>query len=236
MFNPNAPLAILGLVLSISGIIAGGYLLLERLFSSKLFSIFLIFTPNFLQAIFPHDPAITWFRIRSNRNLYDSWDVSFIYFLLLPIISTAMIGFWAFLVLRICGVYDLGTSWLTFWFVMLCLNYMWSAVNQYAIEIKAKHRKASVKRIKGYIIQDPIATLKKWLSYFFRNWIKAPLTALELLLIVVLFILLHWPAWLLRGVSKIQINLNDANARKYYYTGYMVVFLAAGLLLMFFFD
>ncbi len=63
MFNPNAPLAILGLALSISGIIAGGYLLFERLFSSKLFSIFLTFTPIFLQAMFPHDPTIIPYRI-----------------------------------------------------------------------------------------------------------------------------------------------------------------------------
>lgn len=236
MLELKSPLAILGLVLSTSGIIAGGYVLVERLFTCTLFSIFLTLTPRFLQSFFPHNPTITWLEIRSNRNLYQSWDVAFIYLLLLPVLFFLFTGFWLFLILKVLGVYDLGTAWLGIWFIVLCSNNMWAAVNQYAVEIKAQNNKATVETITQRMQRNPIATLKRWGFYFFRNWIKAPLTTFQLLLTVVLFVLLHWPAWLINGVTGWNINLEDNNARKYYYTGYTVLFLLAGLVLMFLFD
>jgi len=161
------------------------------------------------------------------------WDMALIYLLLLPLVFILMVGFWVFLVLRIFGVYNLGTFWLSFWFIVLCFTYMWSAVNQHAVEMKAKHKRANVERIKGYMMQDPIATSRRWLFYFFVNWIKSPFTTLKLLLIVILFVLLHWPAWLLKGAGVLQMNFDDTNTRKYYYIGYMVTHLVAGLVLMF---
>jgi hypothetical protein len=230
------PLAILGLVLSISGTVAGGYLLIERLFNCTFFAIFLNLTPRFIQSVFPRDPTITWFTIHVNRNIYASWHVALIYFLLLPIVFSVMVGFWVFLILRLFGVYYIGTAWLCIWFVVLCLSYFRSAINQYAVEVKAKHEKADAEDLKKYMIQDPKTLFKRGTFYFFLNWIKAPFTTLELLLIVSLFVLLHWPAWLIQIFPRIRLDLNDSEARRRYYAGYMVVFLVSGLILLFFFK
>jgi len=236
MFDPISPYAILGLALSISGAISTGYILVERLIGSKLFSAFLLATPVFLQSQFKDDPAIAWFKLRSSRSLYDCWDVGFIYLFILLLVLIMMGGIWVFLVLNILGVYNIGIPWLIIWFVVLCSSHMWSAVNQHYIEIKARHKRAATERVKRYMMEDPINTIKRWFFYFFKNWITAPFTTLYLLLIVIIFVLLHWPAWLLKGVGILKMDLNDANSRKYYYTGYTVIFLVSGLLLMFFFN
>lgn len=236
MFDPKTAYAILGLALCISGTIATGYILIERLFFSKLFSIFFVLTPDILQSQFKHDPAIAWFKIRSNRNLYDCWDIGFIYLFLLSLVLIMTVGFWVFLVLKILGVNSIGTFSLIIWFAVLCSHNMWSVVNQHYVEIKARHKRATVERVKRYMMEEPLNTLKRWCFYFFSNWIRTPFTTLKLLLIIILFVLLHWPVWLLKSVGILKIDLNDANIRKYYYTGYTVIFLVAGLLLMFFFT
>jgi len=237
MLELKSPLAILGLVLSTSGILAGGYLLIERLFNRVLFSTFLTLTPRLLRAFFPYEPTIAWFEIRSNRNLYQSWDIALIYLLLLPIIFSLFIGFLPFFILKVLGVYDLGTAWLSIWFVFLCLNHLWAAVNQHAVEIKAQHRRATVETIKQRMKQDPRVTSKRWVSYFFSNWIKAPFTTLQLLITVVLFVLLHWPAWVIQAFNKgTKLDLSTNETRRNYYIGYMLLFTIIGLFLIFFFN
>jgi hypothetical protein len=230
------PIAILGLVLSISGVIAGGYLLFERIFGSTFFNIFLTLTPNLIHTVFPRDPTMVWFTTSINKNIYASWKVALIYFLLLPIVLFVMLGFWVFLILRLCGIYDIGTAWLCIWFIVLCFAYFWSAVNQYAVEVKAKHKRAGAETIIKYIIQDPKMLFKRYSYHFFLNWVQAPFTTFKLLLIVFLFVLLHWPAWLIQICPKIKLDLTNSNTRKYYYIGYMIVTGVSGLTLIFLFK
>lgn len=240
MFESQSPIAILGLILSICGTLATGHALIERLIGSTLFSTLLSYTPKFLNSLIPYEPALIWFEIRSsNRDIYYTWDLSLIYLVLLSLVLFVMGGFWVFLVLKLIWGYDIGLFWLIFWLAILCFNYYFSASNQAAFKMKILHpyKLKSPEDIKNYMRQNPIETLKLWTAYFFRNWIAAPFTTLILLLIVVLNIVLHWPAWLIQVLPKVnKINLADSNTRKYYYIGYMLSFLIPGLILIFFFS
>ena len=228
--------AFLGLALSICGAISLGHVVVERLVSTKLFSIFLTLTPNFLISQFNYEPAIAWFKVRSSRNLYDCWDISLIYLFLLSLILVIVVGFWVFLVLRILGIYNIRTSWLIIWFIWLCVSNEWAAVNQHAVEVKSQRKIATIEKVAEYMVGNPENTLKRSAYYFLRNWVETPLTTVKLLLIIVLFLLLHWPALLLKGVRILKIDLNDKKARIYYYTAYGFSASVAGLLLVFLFK
>lgn len=236
VIESHSPCAFLGLALSISGVIGLGYMLVERLITSEVFSVFLRLTPIFLSSQFRYEPAIAWFRVRSSRNLYDCWDTSLIYLFLLSLILAMVVGFWVFIVLRILGVYDIGISALIIWFAMLCVVNFVAAVSQHAIEVKAQHKRATSEEVKEDMAAAPVNTLKRTAHHFLRNWVGTPLTTLKLLAITVLFILLHWPAWLLKGVNILKTNLNDKKAREHYYIAYGVLASVAGVLLIFFFK
>ena len=236
MVESQSPFAVLGLALSISGVISLGYGFVERLVSTKLFSVFLILIPNFLLSQFRNESAIAWFKVRSSRNLYDCWDISLIYLFLLPLVLIMAVGFWVFLVLRILGIYNIGTSALIVWFAVLCVSNVWATVNQHAIEVKAQHKRATIERVEEYMMENPPNTLKRWAYYFLRNWVEGPFTTLKLLSIIVLFVLLHWPAWLLKGVKILKADLNDKDTRTQYYITYGVLASVAGLLLTFLFK
>ncbi len=232
----HSPFAFLGLALSISGVLSLGHILVERLVGTKLFSLFLALTPNFLTSQFNHEPAIAWFKVRSSKNLYDCWDISLIYLSLLSLVLLMVVGFWVFLVLRILGIYNIRTSLLVLWFTVLCAVNVMTAANQHAIEVKAQHKTATVEKVKEYMMENQANTLKRLAHHFLRNWVGTPFTTLKLLSIVVLFVLLHWPAWLLKGIRILRIDLNDKNTRKYYYITYGVLASVAGVLLVFFFN
>ena len=236
MVESQSPFAFLGLALGISGAISFGYILVERLVHTELFSVFLKLTPNFLTSRFNYEPAIAWFKVRSSRNLYDCWDISLIYLFLLSFILVMVVGSWVFLVLRILGIYNIGTSALIIWFAVLCYINVRAAANQYAVEVKVQHKMATVEKVKEYIMENQVNTLKRSAYYFLRNWVVTPVITLKLLLIIVLFVLLHWSAWLLKGVKILKIDLNDKNTRKYYYIAYGVLASVAGLSLIFLFD
>ena len=240
MLESQSPFASLGLALLISGVISFGHILIERLVTTELFSVFLAIIPNFLSSIFnslrDYQPPITWFKYRSSRSLYDCWDTSLIYLFLLSCVLAMAVGFWVFLVLRILGIYNIGTSGLVIWFIVLFFSNVWAAVNQHALEVKAQHKRATMERVKKYMIENALNTLKRSAYHFLLNWVRTPLTDLKLLSIVVLFILLHWPAWLLKGIRILKIDLNDKKAREYYYIAYGVLASAAGSLLLFFFK
>jgi hypothetical protein len=122
------------------------------------------------------------------------------------------------------------------WFAVLFAINVVAASNQHAIEVKTQHKIATVEKVKEYMKENQLNTLKRVAYYFLRNWVETPFTTLKLLLIIVLFILLHWPAWLLKGVKILKIDLNDNNTRTYYYIAYGVPASVAGLLLVFFFK
>ena len=235
MAESNSPLAFLGLALLVAGVISFGHILVERLITTKLFSVFLTLTPKFLTSQFKHEPAIAWFEARSRRNLYDCWDISLIYLLLLSLILGMTAAFWVFLVLRVLGAYDIGTSLLILWFAVLFVSNGVAAVNQCAVEVKFRHRRATAERVREYMKEAPEITLKRCTHYFMRNWIGTIVTTVRLLSTIVLFVLLHWPAWLLKGMKVLRIDLNDSKAREYYYAAYGVLSSVAGTLLMFLF-
>jgi hypothetical protein len=225
------PLKLLGLVLSISGIISGAYLLMEWLFTYRLFTVFRKFAPEMLRALFPHDPTILWFSIRSDRGLYNAWDVALVYLLLLPILFLLAAGCWVFLVLRLASISDIGTSWLSAWFVINWLVYSWSSVNQYAVELKVKDKEATPESIKKHMVEDPWGTLRRWTFYSLRNWLTTPAVSAVLLVIVVLFVLLHWPAWIIKALHVTHLDLESNRSRTYYYVTYALLAGIPGLIL-----
>jgi hypothetical protein len=236
MVESQSPFAFLGLALSISGVISLGYGFVERLVSSRLFSLFLKLTPNFLTSQFRYEPAIAWFKVRSSRNLYDCWDVSLIYLVLLSLILMIVVGFWIFLILRILGIYNIRMSLLIIWFVVLCGGNVWAAVGQHAIEVKAQHKRATVEKLQEYMIKNPENTGKRLAYYFLRNWVETPFTIVKLLLTIILFILLHWPAWFFKVIKILKADLNDKDTRTQYYIAYGVSASVVGLLFTFFFK
>jgi hypothetical protein len=227
----QTPLGILGLALGICGVIAGANIIVEQFFNDKLFSAFLKAIPVFLQSFFPNDATILWFTVRANRNIYDSWDVALIYFVLVPLLFALLTGCWVFLILALVGVINIGTIWLIIWFVLTAINYGWSASNQYALEIKSHDRRLGVEGIKNRMRSDPAKTAKRWSHYFFADWVVAPFVALRIFFIEFLFVLLLWPAWLLRLIPDFRFDLTSRKTRRYYYAGYSAVFVIAGLVL-----
>lgn len=145
-------------------------------------------------------------------------------------------AFWVFLVLRVLGVYNIGTSLLILWFVVLCVSNGVAAVNQCAVQIKFQHNRATAEGVEEYMRENPEITLQRCAHYFLRNWIGTILTTVRLLSTVVLFLLLHWPVWLLKGMRVLRTDLNDSKAREYYYVAYGVLASVAGSLLVFFFK
>jgi len=236
MVESQSPFVFLGLAFSISGVISLGYGFVERLVSTGLFSLFLTVTPNFLYSQFRGEPAIAWLKARSSGNLYDRWDMSLIYLFLLSCMLAMTVGFWVLLVLRILGTYNIGTSGLIIWFLALCVTNWIAAANQTALEVKTQHKRATLARVKKYMVEDPLNALKRSAYYFLRNWIQTPYTIVKLLSTILLFILLLWPAWLLKGVKILKGDLNDKDTRTQYYITYGVLASVAGLLLTFFFK
>jgi hypothetical protein len=223
------PLGALGLALGICGAIAGANIIAELIFRSTIFSLFLKVIPAILQSVLPNDAAILWFTDRANKNLYGSWDVALIYFAVMPIIIAFYVGCWVFLVLDILGVFDIGTKWLIVWFALVTVNFMWAAVGQYAFEIRFNDKRLRKKGVENRMLSNPIKTIGKWSYYFISNWIMAPFTAIKIFLIVFLFVLLQWPAWLLRIIPAFRFDLTSRKTRRYYYAGYSALFIIAGL-------
>ncbi len=227
----KTPLEILGLALGISGVIAGVYIIVEQLFKSTIYTVFLSLIPIFARAFFPNDAAITWFTIQANRNLYTNWSIALIYFVLTPIIFALFIGCWLFLVLALLGIFNIGVIWLIAWFILMVINHIVSAILQYATEIKFHDRRLGANGIIKRMFSDLPKTGKRCSHYFLTNWVRAPFTALRIWLITFLFVLLHWPAWLVQIIPAFRFDLTVRKTRRYYYSWYAAIFIIAGLVL-----
>jgi hypothetical protein len=211
----KTPLEILGLALGISGAIAGSYIIIERLIKTTLFSLFLKAIPLYIQSLIPYDATINRFIVHANRDFYSSWDVAFIYLLLMPIIFVSFAGCWVFLVLKLLGILDIGTIWLIIWFIFIAIIYWWSASAQYAWELKFHDRRLGKQGIMNRMWLNPFKTVKRWNYYFWSNWFRAPYTTLKLLLIVALFVLLHWPAWLIQIIPTFRFDITIRKNRRW---------------------
>jgi len=99
----------------------------------------------------------------------------------------------------------------------------------FELEYKAhnKHATGITKRM----LSDLPKTMKRWSYYFLTNWIRAPFTALRICLITFLFVLLHWPAWLVQIIPAFRFDLTVRRTRRYYYSWYAAIFIIVGLVL-----
>jgi len=236
MFDPKSLAEIIGLALILLAIAIGAHVLIERIFNSSLFNVFRSFTPAFLRAVFPYEPAIAFFEYRSLRgSVYDIWDIFIIYLILLPIILFIYFGFWIFLLLQLLSIIHINYLLLIVWFVFLIFFYLISAVQQIALTIKFQHPKWDVNKIISYMISNPVFTAKLGLKHFFRNWGIAPLTSFKLLFITVLGILFFWPYWIFSIFNK-KYNLNNTSIRNKYFIAYAAICAACGALLNFIFN
>jgi len=226
----NTPLEIFGLALGISGAIAGVYIIVEQLFRSTIYTVFLSVVPIFARAFFPNDAAITWFTIQANRDPYTNWSNALIYFFLTPILFALFTGFWLFLVLALLGIFNIGVTWLITWFIFIAINHSVSATGQYAVEIKFGDRRLGTAGITKRMFSDLPKTGKRCTYYFFTNWVRAPYTSLRIWLITFLFVLLHWPAWLVQIIPAFRFDLTNKRTRQYYYSWYAAIFIIAGLI------
>ena len=222
---------LLGLSLAILGIIAGVNIVVELLFTNQLFTTFLNVIPVFLQSVFPNDPEVLRFAIRAKGNLYNSWDIAIIYLVLMPVVSMLFTGCWLFLILALLGVFNIGTVWLIIWFVVTALIYLVSARDQYTIEIVSADRRLRSKGIRNRMLADPIKTMQRVSIQFVINWVRTPLAALGILLTVLLFFLIHWPAWLIKIIPAFRFDLSDKQVRTRYYAFYALIFGIAGAVL-----
>jgi hypothetical protein len=224
-------LGLLGLTLVILGIIAGVNTVVELLFTNPLFTTFLNVIPVFLQSVFPNDPEVLRFAIRAKGNLYNSWDIAIIYLVLMPVVSMLFTGCWLFLILALLGVFNIGTVWLIIWFVVTALIYLVSAKDQYTIEIVSADRRLRSKGVKNRMLADPIKTMQRVSIQFVINWVRTPLAALGILLTVLLFVLIYWPAWLIKIIPAFRFDLSDKQVRTRYYAFYALIFGIAGAVL-----
>lgn len=223
-------LHILGLFLQILALILPAYLLFENFFGSALFTVFWKLTPLFIQSMYPGDPATNSFAMRANRNIYDCWDTALSYLFLLPIVLAIMVGPWVFLVLKICGIYDFSTGWLTAWFILLALLYLVSGINQYAIEIVKTHPKSNAETIQKLVVSNFKMLTKRSFYHWCRNWIISPLMTLILLSLDALLVLLNGPAWLVKFFYR-KFSIADNDTRRHYYIAYGLIAGILGIIL-----
>lgn len=50
---------------------------------------------------------------------------------------------------------------------------------------------------------------KRWDHHFVTNWVRAPFAGLRISLIVVLFDLLDWPAWMIHIIPAFRFDLTN---------------------------
>jgi len=236
MIESNITIEILGYIICLIGVLVGGYTLLERLFGISLFFVYWNAIPSFLQASYPDSPFTPWFAIRSQKNIHEAWDVALILIFFSSLSFILMAGFWILLLLYLIGIINIGINWLIFIFIILFFIYFVAACNQFALEIKAQHRRADKERIIRYMQQEPGRTIKRVLFHFLRNWIITPLICLQLLLILILLFLFDWLGWLTMFLpQRYRLNLSDDNVRRDYYIGYALFLVIIGLTLSFVF-
>lgn len=217
---------------TILAIVSASYALLNWLFRRQLFTVFWRFTPQFLRTLYPADPAIEWFAIRSTRNPYQGWDTAAIYLLLLPLVLCLTVGPYVFLVLKLGGIYDIGTGWIIIWFIGILVLYLVSAVNQYGLEVIKVHPGASSQAIMENMLSDLGRLGRRTMIHFLLNWLTGPLITLVLLIMYLLFVVLNGPGWVIGWVFH-GFDMGKNKTRELYYMGYAMVCGILGAILLF---
>jgi hypothetical protein len=73
--------------------------------------------------------------------------------------------------------------------------------------------------------------LQKWGIPTCKKQVRTPLAALGILLTVLLFVLIYWPAWLIKIIPAFRFDLSDKQVRTRYYAFYALIFGIAGAVL-----
>lgn len=235
--DSHTSLEIIGFALVLVAGVASAYTLIERLLGVTLFSVFWKMTPTFLQSSYPDNPFSGWLQARAHDNLHEAWELALFLLVAVSVTLFFMLGFWVFLILRLLGIYSIAVPLLILWFFLLFLLYFVSAGNQVAIEIKVRHRRADTERIKRYMQEDQVGTIKRTTRFFFRNWVVSPFAGLQILIIILLLIVLDGPAWFTKLFpTGSHLRIADDSVRNHYYIGYAAVSGIVGGILMFLFG
>jgi len=226
---------LIGYIFSILAIIAAAHNLIERLFHYSLFDAFIKFGPFLLKSLVPHEPFYLWLECRTlNKNIYETWDVVLFYFISLTMVFSFVAGFWIILVLKILSIIHISIYILIPWFLILLVANSKSAYNQAAINFKTVYfpNLENAKQIKEKMTLEPLLTFKLYIKHFFRNWPLTPYNTLTVLLIVILILVLYWPAWLIQAIQrKNKLDLSNEKTRATYFMGYFLFFAIIGLTL-----
>ena len=245
MFEEILWLEILGLLLVVSSFIVAGHTLVERIFNYSSIVVLTEYLPKFLKAYIPSNAFITWYEIRSLRlNFYGDWHVVLFLTGCTTLTFALFSGFWALLVLKVLG-FNISNYWLLSYCLFLAFIYFWSSINQTFIKmailhkdeltfIRNTHNNIDTNDMIGVFVKYPKQIMRYIVLYFFVNWVKSPVTSLGILLVLMLLVVMHWPAWLTNVLpNRYHIDITNSDTRRNYYIGYFVSAGVLGTILLF---
>ena len=166
------------------------------------------------------------------------WEVCLIYLFLLTFVLFLFSGCWIFLTLKLFSVLNTPIIFIICWFIINSIIFFISSSNQTALTFHIRDRRIKkADTIKNRMSENQPLTLKIFLKYFSTNWILAPYNTLKILLIVILALVLFWPAWLIQAFHMhSKIDLNNDTTKTTYFIGYAFISFLLGISLIFFFG
>ncbi|MHB8104294.1 MAG: hypothetical protein ACYDG5_01975 [Dehalococcoidales bacterium] len=227
----------IGFIITACGIIATAHALFERFFAYSLFTTFIDLTPTFIKS-YGNELLPAWLDSRISKDkIYHAWDVFLLYLILLSITLFLMVAFWVFLILQLLSIFSIPMIWLIILIIMNIVANVYSAILQTALAIKIKYPEIqSTDEIMTRMLLEQTLTFKLLCKYFFLDFVIGPYNTLKILLLVVLAIILYWPAWIIRMFQRNKLNLSITGFRTTYFIGYAFIFLLVGTILTTFFN
>lgn len=239
MFSDSSLSNILWLIFAISSAISAAHIVVEKLLNYKLFPIFLALMPKVLKIFFPRTSVILWFENKTlQKNIYQAWDLAFIYLGILLSTLVLIAGFWVVLILKLVSVIEVPILLLVFWFLILLTNNIISTSNQVGLYFSLQKPKTNeLNEIKRRMTENKDLAAKLGIAYFFRNWLFPIFTNFGLLILVILVIELYWPSWVIQSFQKTnKLNMNRNNIRTTYFAAYTGICAVVSILIKFVFK
>jgi hypothetical protein len=236
MFHFSSARDVIWLVVSLSGAAATAHLVIERMFGSPMFSMFVKVIPRLMTTLYPYEPAFSWFEQKTNaESIEEAGDVCLVFLVALLAVVFLMLGFWVVLVMRLASKWHVPTPVLLIWFFALFVGNVVSAANQTAITFKMIPPPVkTVNGVRNRMLRDPLATAKVAMKYFAQDWVLPIFHSLKLLLTVILVIVLYWPAWVIHATQRNhRLDLAKSDVRTLYFGTYSLFCVVAAVLLRF---
>jgi hypothetical protein len=212
---------IIAYAFKILAVLVGGYVVFERLLGNQIFLAFRRLTPKILSKAYPADISMKWyetFRAKNQESYH--WSVIFDFGL-----STAtfciLMGCWVFLGLMLGEIFNIGIFWITVWFIAVTVQHIVASIWVNWLKIHVE-QKVPPEKMSEYVFSNQKEVARKWLWVFLKNWIEAPIVAFKIVLLSLLSIILHLPAWILR------IKIGNTKIRHFYYVVYALSAAALG--------